>query len=381
MSKQELLLVKKEKVSQILHDAVRYVSQARMRTSHTEAPHIQQRENNLQFNNTQGSLQQPLRPGFLNSFNVGMHKVEPSSNVNSYQYNNLMSPMNQWGNVAPSPRNVGPQISGFDSRDLRMLLHPSSGVSLYNNLNTRQNTVASSRNIFNSLDYSIAQTPVSMPPLQNFQNIQQDQGVKRQKMKQPVVQKRNEDTKLRRFVGINQKWSPVVQPSSSSYAMSPQNSQQSSTQIELKEFSSKFPKSATPSLSSASPSALPSPLTPMTPLTPLTPLTPSSMPVDSVKSPLLEESSRFIKIPAAASQPSLQENNCNQLSTDIQRSTKSCLHRESGDKQSSKGKGDPFKRLVEVVSFNLYNIYFVFFFFEMPDLLFYAVTEIVSISC
>lgn len=388
ISRSDLLHLKMERVCQALNDAMKFISQIRPRNSlqqkqthqvdasgnHIEA-HIQHRENHLQFNSAPPSLHQPSRPGgalglpqsSLSSFNVsssaGVHKVDAASTVNSYQYN-LMRPAQQWapqGNVAPSPRKGSAQI-GFDPRALRMLLHPSGGVAQYNNLGTLQQTVASSRNIFNSLDYSInpiAQTPVSMPPLQNNQ---QEQAMKRQKMKQPaqqlmadknkqqMLQKRTEDTKLRRFVGINQKWSPVLPPSSSPYAISPQNSQQSSSQLEHKDLSSKFPKSATPSLSSASPSALPSPLTP---LTPMTPLTPSSIPADSAKSPLLEESSKLAKNPAATSQPPLQDTIRNQLATDVQRSNKSCLHREAtffGDKRSSQAKGDPLKRLVEVVS-------------------------------
>ncbi|KAH6779561.1 hypothetical protein C2S52_010798 [Perilla frutescens var. hirtella] len=388
ISKSELVHLKRERVYQLMNDAMKYISQTRPRNSlyakqthqveasinHIEAAQIQQRENHLQFNSAPASLHQPLRAGPggalslpQSSFNVGstagVHKVDGSLTVNSYQYNNLMRPTQQWspqGSVAPSHRKGGSQI-GFDPRALRMLLHPSGGVSQYNNLGgTSQQTITSSRNIFNSLEYSVSpmaqQMPVSMPPLQNNQ---QDQAMKRQKMKQPVqqqqqqlmtdknkqqiLQKRNEDTKLRRFVGINQKWSPVIPPSSSPYTnISPQNSQQSSSQIELKDLSSKFPKSATPSLSSASPSALPSPLTPMTPLTP------SSMPADNVKSPLLDESGKLAKNPAVAS----QDTNRNQLATDTQRSTKSCLHRESipsGDKQLSQAKGDPLKRLVEVV--------------------------------
>ncbi|XP_057785653.1 mediator of RNA polymerase II transcription subunit 15a-like isoform X2 [Salvia miltiorrhiza] len=382
ISKSDLLHMKRDNVCQMVGEAVRYASQFQLRNplyskqthqveasgNHIEAPQIQQRESHLHFN----SLHQPLiRPGgalsltqsSMNSFNVsssaGVHKVDASSSVNSYQYN-MMRHTQPWapqGSVAPSPRKGASQV-GFDPRALRMLLHPSSGVSQYNNLGASQQTVTSSRNIFNSLDYSMspmAQAPLTMPPLQNNQ---QDQAMKRQKMKQPVqqfmneknkqqiLQKRNEDTKLRRFVGINQKWSPVLPPSSSPYAMSPQNSQQSSPQFELKELSSKFSKSATPSLSSASPSALPSPLTP------LTPLTPSSVPADCVKSPLLEEGSKLAKNPVAASQTPLQDTNRNQLATDTQRSMKSCLHRESassGDKQSSKDKGDPLKRLIEVV--------------------------------
>ncbi|KAL1548780.1 mediator of RNA polymerase II transcription subunit 15a-like isoform X1 [Salvia divinorum] len=384
ISKPDLLHMKRERISQMLNEIMRYVSQFQLRNplyskqthhveasgNHMEAPQIQKRENQLHFN----SLHQPLiRPGgtpclpqsSLSSLNVGssagVHKVDASSNVNSYQYN-LMRPMQPWapqGTVAPSARK-GASQAAFDTRALRMLLHPASGVSQYNNLGaSHHQPVTSSRNMFNSLDYSVspmAQVPLTMPPLQNNQ---QDQAMKRQKMKQPLqqlmneknkqqmLQKRSEDTKLRRFVGFNQKWSPVLPPSSSPYAMSPQNSQQSSPQFEIKELSSKFSKSATPSLSSASPSALPSPLTPMTPLTP------SSVPADCVMSTLLEESSKLAKNPVAAAQSLLKDTNRNQLATaDTQRSMKSCLHRESlssGAKQPLKAKGDPLKRLIEAV--------------------------------
>lgn len=338
--------------------------------NHLEAPQMQQRENYLQFNSTSASLHQSLRQGgalslpqsSVNSFKVGssagVHKLDASPMVNSCQYN-PMSSTQQWapqGSVVPPPHK-GSQI-GFDQRALRMLLHSSGGVAQHNNFGTSQQTVTSSRNIFNSLDYSvspIAQTPISMSPPQNNQ---QDPAMKRQKMKQPVqqlvteknkqqmLQKRIEDTKLRRFVGFNQRWSPVLPSSSSPYNISPQNSQQSSSQLELKDLSSKFSKSATASLS-ASPSAIPSPLTP------LTPLTPSSVPTDSAKSPLFEESSKLPKTSAAPAQLPLQDKNRNQHATDTQRLMKSCLHKEStcsGDKQSSYAKGDPVKRLVEVVS-------------------------------
>ncbi|XP_042053628.1 mediator of RNA polymerase II transcription subunit 15a-like isoform X1 [Salvia splendens] len=383
ISKSDLLHMKRERITQMLNEVMRYVSQLQPRNplyskqthhveasgNHMEAPQIQQRENQLHFNSLHQSLIRPggtpcLPQSSLSSLNAGssagVHKVDASSNVNSYQYN-LIRPMQPWapqGSVAPSARK-GASQAAFDARALRMLLHPSSGVSQYNNLGASQHQpVTSTRNIFNSLDYSVspmAQVPLTMPPLQNNQ---QDQAMKRQKMKQPLqqlmneknkpqmLQKRNEDTKLRRFVGFNQKWSSVLPPSSSPYAMSPQNSQQSSPQFEIKELSAKFSKSATPSLSSASPSALPSPLTPMTPLTP------SSVPADCVMSPLLEESSKLAKNPVAASQPPLQDTNCNQPVTDTQRSTKSCLHRESlssGAKQPLKAKGDPLKRLIEVV--------------------------------
>ncbi|XP_042050349.1 mediator of RNA polymerase II transcription subunit 15a-like isoform X2 [Salvia splendens] len=383
ISKSDLLHMKRERITQMLNEVMRYVSQLQPRNplyskqthhveasgNHMEAPQIQQRENPLHFNSLHQSLIRPggtpcLPQSSLSSLNVGssagVHKVDASSNVNSYQYN-LIRPMQPWapqGSVAPTARK-GASQAAFDARALRMLLHPSSGVSQYNNLGASQHQpVTSTRNMFNSLDYSVspmAQVPLTMPPLQNNQ---QDQAMKRQKMKQPLqqlineknkpqmLQKRIEDTKLRRFVGFNQKWSSVLPPSSSPYAMSPQNSQQSSPQFEIKELSSKFSKSATPSLSSASPSALPSPLTPMTPLTP------SSVPADCVMSPLLEESSKLAKNPVTASQPPLQDTNRNQLVTDTQRSTKSCLDRESlssGAKQPLKAKGDPLKSLIEVV--------------------------------
>ncbi|KAL0339814.1 UNVERIFIED_CONTAM: Mediator of RNA polymerase II transcription subunita [Sesamum radiatum] len=302
--------------------------------NHLEAAaQMQQRESYLQFNSTPANLHQSLRQGgalSLPATSVNSFKVGSSSVGNSCQY----SPMRlnqQWGQhgsmVLP---HKSPQV-GSDHRPLRMLLHPTDGVAQNNNMGTQQ-TVAPSRNVLNSLDYAVSAIAE--------QNKQQDQAIKRQKMKQPVpqmFQRRNEDTNLRRFVGFNQRWSPLPPSSSSPFAMSPQNSQQSSSQLEP----SKLSRSATPSLS-ASPSApLPSPLTP---------LTPSSVPADSMRSPLsLEESSKLPKVSAAPSQLPSQETNLNRLVIDTQGLSKSSLQAESTCTGDQKSEGDPFRRLVEVV--------------------------------
>ncbi|KAI3444281.1 hypothetical protein Pfo_000946 [Paulownia fortunei] len=380
MSRSDILRWRKEKIYQTMNDVIKYLGRVRASNSlpvkqtqqveasgiHLEAPQIQQRGNFLQFNSTPASFHQSLKQGALtlpessvNSFKVGssagVHKVDASSMVNSCQYSPMLSTQ-QWapqGSVVPSTHKDF--HLGFEQGALRMLVHPSDGVAPHNNLGTSQQTATSSKNIFNPLDYSVSsitQTSISVSPPQNKQ---QDPAMKRQKMKQPVqqlwtektkqqmLQKRNEDTKLRHFLGFNQRWSPLLPSSSSPCTISPQNSQQSSSQLELKDLSSKFSKSATPSLS-ASPSAFPSPLTP---------LSPSSAPVDSVKSPLcLEESSKLPKTSAAPGQISLQDRNQNQLVTDTQGLLKSCVHTEStcpGDKQSSRANGDPLKHLVEVV--------------------------------
>ncbi|KAL0359660.1 UNVERIFIED_CONTAM: Mediator of RNA polymerase II transcription subunita [Sesamum angustifolium] len=352
MSRSDLLHWQKEKLYQIMNDVIRHFGRGRAGNSlpvkqtqqvdasgnHLEAAaQMQQRESYLQFNSTPANLHQSLRQGgalSLPATSVNSFKVGSSSVGNSCQY----SPMRlnqQWGQhgsmVLP---HKSPQV-GSDNRPLRMLLHPTDGVAQNNNMGTQQ-TVASSRNVLNSLDYAVSAIAE--------QNKQQDQAIKRQKMKQPVpqmFQRRNEDTNLRRFVGFNQRWSPLPPSSSSPFAMSPQNSQQSSSQIELKELSSKLSRSATPSLS-ASPSApLPSPLTP---------LTPSSVPADSMRSPLsLEESSKLLKVSAAPSQLPSQETNQNQLVIDTQGLSKSSLQAESTCTGDQKSEGDAFRRLVEVV--------------------------------
>ncbi|KAL0404768.1 UNVERIFIED_CONTAM: Mediator of RNA polymerase II transcription subunita [Sesamum radiatum] len=352
MSRSDLLHWQKEKLYQAMNEVIKHFGRARAGNSlpvkqtqqvdasgnHLEAAaQMQQRESYPQFNSTPPNLHQSLRQGgalSLPATSVISFKVGSSSIGNSCQY----SPMRlnqQWGQhggmVLP---HKSPQVSS-DHRPLRMLLHPTDGVAQNNNLGTQQ-TVASSRNVLNSLDYAVSAIAE--------QNKQQDQAIKRQKMKQPVpqmFQRRNEDTNLRRFVGFNQRWSPLPPSSSSPFAMSPQNSQQSSSQLELKELSSKLSRSATPSLS-ASPSApLPSPLTP---------LTPSSVPADSMRSPLsLEESSKLPKISAAPSQLPSQETNQNQLVIDTQGLSKSCLQAESTCTGDQKSEGDPFQRLVEVV--------------------------------
>ncbi|KAL0383404.1 UNVERIFIED_CONTAM: Mediator of RNA polymerase II transcription subunita [Sesamum calycinum] len=352
MSRSDLLHWQKEKLYQIMNDVIRHFGRGRAGNSlpvkqtqqvdasgnHLEAAaQMQQRESYLQFNSTPANLHQSLRQGgalSLPATSVNSFKVGSSSVGNSCQY----SPMRlnqQWGQhgsmVLP---HKSPQV-GSDHRPLRMLLHPTDGVAQNNNMGTQQ-TVASSRNVLNSLDYAVSAIAE--------QNKQQDQAIKRQKMKQPVpqmFQRRNEDTNLRRFVGFNQRWSPLPPSSSSPFAMSPQNSQQSSSQIELKELSSKLSRSATPSLS-ASPSApLPSPLTP---------LTPSSVPADSMRSPFsLEESSKLPKVSAAPSQLPSQETNQNQLVIDTQGLSKSSLQAESTCTGDQKSEGDAFRRLVEVV--------------------------------
>ncbi|KAK4404716.1 Mediator of RNA polymerase II transcription subunita [Sesamum angolense] len=352
MSRSDLLHWQKEKLYQIMNDVIRHFGRGRAGNSlpvkqtqqvdasgnHLEAAaQMQQRESYLQFNSTPANLHQSLRQGgalSLPATSVNSFKVGSSSVGNSCQYS-TMRLNQQWGQHGSTVLPHKSTQVGSDHRPLRMLLHPTDGVAQNNNMGTQQ-TVASSRNMLNSLDYAVSAIAE--------QNKQQDQAIKRQKMKQPVpqmFQRRNEDTNLRRFVGFNQRWSPLPPSSSSPFAMSPQNSQQSSSQLELKELSSKLSRSATPSLS-ASPSApLPSPLTP---------LTPSSVPADSMRSPLsLEESSKLPKVSAAPSQLPSQETNQNQLVIDTQGLSKSSLQAESTCTGDQKSEGDPFRRLVEVV--------------------------------
>ncbi|KAK4412796.1 Mediator of RNA polymerase II transcription subunita [Sesamum alatum] len=323
MSRADLLHWQKEKLYQMMNEIIKHFGRARAGNSlpvkqtqqvdasgnHLEAAaQMQQRESCLQVNSTPANLHQFLRQGgalSLPATTVNSFKVGSSSIGNSSQY----SPMRltqQWGQHGSMVSPHKSSQAGSDHKPLRMLLHPTDGVAQNKNLSTQQN-VASSRNVLNSLDYA----------------------------------RRNEDTNLRRFVGFNQRWSPLPPSSSSPFSVSPQNSQQSSSQLELKELSSKLSRSATPSLS-ASPSApLPSPLTP---------LTPSSVPADSMRSPLsLEESSKLPKISAAPAQLPSQETNQNQLVTDTQGFSKSCLQAESTCTGDEKSKRDPFQRLVEVV--------------------------------
>lgn len=287
--------------------------------THSEgASHQYHQPHQIQSLRQGGTLNLPQTS--FNSFkigsSIGLHKMDSTSMVNNAsQYNNTMR---QWA----------PQGSS-----LRMLLHSPNGISQHN---TSHQPLASSR-IFNSLDYS---TPISMPPLLNNQ---QDAGMKRQKMKQQMMSDKNKQQMMQKWSG--QRWSSVLPPSSSPYANFPQNSKQSSPLFELKDLSTKFLKSASPSLSALSPN-IPSPLTP------------SSNPADSAGSPLIEESSRIAKSTGTSPQLLLPDKIPTLgVSTDAQRLTKSCLHREStGDKQSKHYKGDASKRLVEVVSHAFINL-------------------------
>lgn len=325
-SASDLLPMGREKVYLLMNNVMKNVQhfkagnsvQAKPVEPHSEpASHRFHQPHPIQSLRQGGPLNLPQTS--FNSFKIGsslgLHKVEPSSTMNNASHYNPMRPTHQWAT---------------QGNPFRMLLHNPVGVNT-----SSQQPVVSSRNIFNSFDYS-------MPPLQNNQ---QDPGIKRQKMKQQMMneknkqqmfQKWNEDAKLRVLGGgSGQRWNPVLPPSPSPYTISPQ---QSSSQFELKDISTKFFKSSIPSLPPSS-SALPSPLTP------------SSNPADSVSSPLIEESSKIAKSPGTSPQFVLPDKTPSQVSTDTQRLTKSCLHRESiGDKQSKHYKGDASKRLVEVVS-------------------------------
>lgn len=304
-----------EKLYQAMKDVVRCMGMPKARSALPvkQTQQAQQRVNYLHNNSAPASLEQTLRqggPSRLSESSPNSYNVVSSPMMSSLQYSPVMSKQ-VWatqGNVVPSPKS---QVD-FGERSLRKLLHPSNGVARCNNnnnLGASEQTVM--MNICNSLNNSVSPTAL------------------KHKMKQPVQQSRCS-------VGLNQK-------------SSPQNSQKSSSQLELKDSSSKLSKSETPSIS-ASVSALPSPLTPVTP---------SSVPADSAKSPFsssLEESSKAATSFSAPTELPLQEGD--QLVTDTQGLLKACVNTESNcssKKQSScSAKGDPAKRLVDVVcSFSL----------------------------
>ncbi|XP_051149888.1 uncharacterized protein LOC127264408 [Andrographis paniculata] len=230
LSKNELLNYRKDKVFQMLDDAVKQcmqiramfsngkpAQQAESSNSQLEAPQMQQRENYYQFNCPPATLQQQQQQqslrqtGALNlpESSVNSPKVDAPSMANAIQYGNTMRTAAQkWGshgNMVPSPTQ-----KSFDQRSLRMLLHPpDSGTAQHMNMGTpHQQMIPSPRNVYSSLDYSVNPMAPAMIPV-SPQNKQQDHAMKRQKMKQPaqqlppdknkqqMLQKRNEDTNLR----------------------------------------------------------------------------------------------------------------------------------------------------------------------------------------
>ncbi|KAG8372174.1 hypothetical protein BUALT_Bualt12G0039000 [Buddleja alternifolia] len=241
-------------------------------------------------------------------------QAEPSAN-------HLQAPqMQQRGQSYPNSQ------MGFDQNALRMLLHPTNNGVAQNNISGVQyQTINSSRNIFNSLEYSTNSTTRASSILASPHQNKQRDAMKRPKMKHErnnpqMFQKRNEETNLREILGFNQK----------QHVSSPQNSQNSSSQIEgVKDLSLRFWKSATPSLSTSPSIAFPSPLTP---------LTPSSVPADCGKSPLcVEENSKITNISVPPEHLPLQDTE---------------LHTESqcpNGKQLSCANEDPVQRLVNVV--------------------------------
>ncbi|XP_073137662.1 mediator of RNA polymerase II transcription subunit 15a-like [Henckelia pumila] len=309
---------------------------------------MQQRPNFLQYkmsnqclNSQRAGMPLSLMQQGANTFqvspSVGLRDTSPITNSNAY---NLMGSGFQKG-VEHMARN--------------MLLHPVSGTANSNDTMTLHQRVSSSKNILNSLDSSVSSITQKSISISPQQNKHRDQAMEIPKLKQPlqqslaeknkrkVVPKLNNDLKYEFISGFNQN-----QPMSSSYHVSPQNSQLSSTYIEPKDFSSTFSNSATPLLPISSPPVVPSPLTP---------LTPSSAPVDSEKchsrihSLSLDERRKVHQMPAALSQ--LKNASQNQsLVTEETGLLKSPLLAESTSPvvhQPPLAKEYPLDRLVEAV--------------------------------
>ncbi|XP_075508877.1 mediator of RNA polymerase II transcription subunit 15a-like [Primulina tabacum] len=308
---------------------------------------MQQRPNFLQYkmsnqclNSTRKGMPPYLRQQGTNKFqigpSIGLRKGDTSSITNSNTYNLMGSGFHK-GVVEQMARN--------------MLLHPLSGATHSNDTTTLHQRVASSKNIFNSLDSSVSsitQKSISTSPQQHDQAMEIPNA--KQPLQQPVtgknkhqmVPKLNNGLKYGYISGFNQNQSS----SSSFHVGSPQNSQHSSTYIEPKDLSSTFSNSATQLLPTSSPPVVPSPLTP---------LTPSSAPVDSEKSHSrmhslsLEERRRVHQIPAPLSQ--LKSTNQNQYLKETGL-LKSPLLAESTSpvvNQPSRSNEYPLRRLIEVV--------------------------------
>ncbi|CAI9782886.1 unnamed protein product [Fraxinus pennsylvanica] len=415
MPKTELMQHRKEIVYQFIKEIVLYLKRIRIKNPlplqhhHLKAsgnpsrtPSLLQKGNILQFNQVnplhnnvptsvpQLLMQQSnlnLQGSSTNQFQVGsstgMQKSDPSSLMNSFQHN----PMKCRQQYSPSQAHQGMSLPhkgsqiGFEHRASGLLPPSSVGISQHNTtLSTQQMGNSSPGNSFNNLDFTMR--PLSQNPIVTVSpyNRQQDQHLTMQKkLKQPMqqmlternkqqmVQKMNEDAKMAQFAEFNQRmlvkhhslgqhleqypWA-THQLSSTSYRVaSPQSSQYSSTQIEMKDLSSKLSRSTTPFLSTASPSAVPSPLTPVTP---------SSVPTDQEKIPIcsstlsVEERNKVTKAPI---EPSLLQSrgiSKNQVSVSVtQEFPMSPLLTESAcpvDHQQSHAKADPVQRLVEVVN-------------------------------
>ncbi|KAL2501981.1 mediator of RNA polymerase II transcription subunit 15a-like [Forsythia ovata] len=367
----------------------------------SRTPSVQQNGNIFQFNqvnpfhnNTPTSVPQllmqqgniNLRGSSMNQFHVGsstgMQKSDPSSLMNSLQYS-LMKSRQQY---SPSRAQQGMSLPqkgsqiGFEHRASGLLPRSSAGIAQHNTtLSTQQMGTSSLGNTFNNLDFAIM--PLTQNPIvtASQHNRRQEQHLTMQKKlkhpmqqmlternKQQMVQKMNEDAKMAQFAGFNQRmlakphssgqhleqypWA-LLQSSSTPYRVaSPQSSQHSSTQLELKDLSSKLSRSTTTLLSTASPSAVPSPLTPVTP---------SSVPTDQEKIPIcfnpisVEERNKVTKAPI---EPSLlQSRGISEKEVPVSVThelSKSPLLTESTcpvDYQQSHAKADPVQRLVEVV--------------------------------
>ncbi|CAA2985753.1 Hypothetical predicted protein [Olea europaea subsp. europaea] len=374
--------------------ALQHHQQLNASGNHSRTQSLQQKGNILQINrvnqfhnNTPTSVTQLLmQQGNLNSLGssmsqfqfgsaTGLQNSDSSLLMNTFQ-RSLMKSRQQY---SPSQAQQGmslPSQIGFDSG----LLPPSAvGIPQHNTtFSTQQMLTSSPGNSFNNLDFTVRSLTQNPAVTASQHNRRQDQNLTVQKnLKQPMqqmlternkhqmVKKMNEETKMAQFAGFNQRmlvkhhssgqhleqYRPLLQLSSAPYqGASPQSSQHSSTQFELKDWSSKHSRSTTPLLSTASLSAVRSPLTPVTP---------SSLPTNQEKilvcfSPLsIEEKNKVTQAPIELSLLQSQSISENQVPVSVsQELPKSPLLTESTcpvDYQQSRAKADPVQRLVEAV--------------------------------
>ncbi|CAA2971159.1 Hypothetical predicted protein [Olea europaea subsp. europaea] len=336
----------------------------------TSVPQLLMQQGNL---NLQGSCTSQFQVGS----STGMQRSDPSPLLNSFQHS-LMKSRQQY---SPSQAQQGMSLPhkgsqiGFEHEASGLLPPSSVGISQHNTTLSTQQMRNFPGNSFNNLDFTMR--PLSQNPIITVSqyNNRQDQHLPMQKkLKQPMqqmlternkqqmVQKMNEDAKMAQFAELNQRmlgkhhslgqhleqypWS-MLQPR----VASPQSSQHSSTQIEMKDLSSKLSRSTIPLLSTASPSAVPSPLTPATP---------SSVPTDQEKIPIrfsplsVEERNKVTQAPIEP--PLLQSQGISESQVPVSVTLeypKSPLLTESTcplDYQQSRGQADPVQRLVEVVN-------------------------------
>ncbi|KAL6525595.1 hypothetical protein OROHE_015902 [Orobanche hederae] len=298
MSRSDISRWRMEKLHQTMNDLVKFANNARASNSHARKQNRRVPEPNngglleniVQFNSTQPSFDRPNSCGIYNPTRPAV--------------------------LQSNQKDV--RQTGFDQRAFQMFLNqtqPNSNKVLGQSSRDSVTNVSTTATLQNQLQ-------------------QNDQAVKRRKSKQHVESPR-------RFAGLGQRWSPLT-----AAAVSPQNSQQSNSQMEMKDLSSlspasKFSKSGTVSVS-ASPCAFPAPLTP---------LTPCSKPVDFARSPLSidDKSCRF---PQNSADPPLPDTSRTLIVADAREVMRPAVNTESTEKAvpSRDEEGDPVKRLVDAVT-------------------------------